>query len=177
MTQPYTGQIEIFGFYFAPSNWALAAGQTLAVQQNTALFSLIGTAYGGDGSRTFQLPNLASRQACGSGQGPNLTQRYVGETFGDFGVSLTIDEMPAHIHNMDIFLGAPNQTAVPTANSTIGTPQSAGGHLMYAMPDAPSVMAPGMVQPTGSNVPHSNVQPYLALNYCIALQGNFPPWT
>lgn len=174
MTEPFTGQIEIYGFSFAPSKWAFAAGQTLAVQQNTALFSLIGSIYGGDGARTFQLPNLASRQACGSGPGPNLTPRVVGDSFGSFGVSLTVDEIPAHTHNMDIFIAAPDQTAVPTANSTIGIPPSTGSHLMYAMAGTPAVMAAGMVQPTGSNTPHNNVQPYLALNYCIALQGVFP---
>ena len=176
MTQPFTGEIQIYGFYFAPSRWAFAAGQTIAVQQNTALFSLIGTTYGGDGSRTFQLPNLASRQACGSGTGPNLTQRVVGETFGEFGVSLTVDQMPSHVHSMNVFITAPDQTAVPNANSTIGIPGSSM-HSMYAAPGAAAVMSPVMVQPTGSNVPHNNVQPYLALNYCIALQGNFPSFS
>jgi microcystin-dependent protein len=176
MTEPYVGQIEIYGFYFAPARWAFAAGQLVPVQQNTALFSLIGSTYGGDGTRTFQLPNLASRQACGSGQGPGVTQRRVGDTFGDFAVSLTVDQMPGHNHGMNIFISAPNPTAIPDANSTISVPGATSGHSMYAVPGAAATMAPTMVLPTGSNVPHDNVQPYLALNYCIALSGEFPSW-
>ena len=173
MTEPFTGEIQIFGFYFAPTQWAFAAGQTIAIQQNTALFSLIGATYGGDGTRTFQLPNLASRQACGSGQGPGLAQRDIGEPFGDFGISLTVQEMPAHIHDMDVFTTSPSQTAVPGTNSTIGIPGN-NLHSMYAMPGTAAIMAPGMVQPAGNSAQHNNVQPFLALNYCIALQGTFP---
>ena len=174
MTEPYIGQIEIYGFNFPPLHWAFAAGQTIAIRQNTALFSLIGTLYGGNGSTTFMLPNLASRQACGSGDGSTLTPRQLGETFGDFAVTLTTDTMPTHNHGMNVYTGSSKTTVEPSSNSMLGTFATTA---IYAAPDSPTQMSPMMVQPAGGNQPHNNTQPYLGLNYSIALEGAFPSFS
>lgn len=176
MTEPYIGQIEIFGFNFAPYQWAFAAGQLIPIRQNTALFSLIGTIYGGDGQTTFALPNLASCQACGSGQGPGLTDRQLGELFGAFSVSLTTEEMPAHTHEMDIQIPNGDEVAAPGNNAAMGTVYS-GNFMMYAQPATAAPMSPMMLQPAGSSLPHNNTQPYLGVNYSIALAGNFPAFS
>lgn len=174
MSQPFLGQIQMFAGSFAPHNWALAAGQLLAIRQSTALFSLLGTNFGGNGTVTFQLPNLASLQACGSGAGPGLTPRVIGEMFGSQTVTLTTDTMPAHNHVMDSCTGSPNPTAVPAANSCISGFTTTT--LVYVAPDAPAAMNPGMVLPgpIGGGQPHENLQPYLGLTFCIAMDGTFP---
>ena len=172
MTEPFIGEIQIYGFSYAPANWALAAGQLMAIRQNTALFALIGTVYGGNGTITFQLPNLASMQACGTGQGPGLTDRVIGEQFGDYAVALTNDTMPAHNHGMNTYFNSPAPTVVPTSTSAIGSNQN---FKVYTPPgDTPTPMSPMMIQPTGGGQPHANVQPYLGVTMCIALQGIFP---
>lgn len=176
MTEPYIGQIEIYGFNFPPRQWAFASGQTIPIQQNTALFSLIGTIYGGNGQTTFQLPNLASLQACGSGSGPGLVPRDLGEVFGSYTVTLTAGEIPFHNHGMSTCTGSPNPTVVPSTNSCLGAFPS-GGPLIYATPDQPALMNPMMVEPFGGNQPHPNLQPYLALNFSIALEGVFPAFS
>lgn len=173
MSDPYIGQIEIYGFSFAPYQWAFAGGQTIAIQQNAALYSLLGTTYGGNGTSTFQLPNLASRQACGSGQGPNLSSRQLGEPFGDFAVSLSQDEMPSHNHGMNVYLTADPKTVEPTASSAISVPGP--DFRVYATaPGTAAAFNPTFVQPAGASQPHMNAQPYLGLNFSIALVGNFP---
>src|SRR5687768_9561104 len=103
MTEPFIGQIQIFGFNFAPRGWAFCNGATLAIQQNTALFALLGTQYGGNGTTTFQLPNFVNRAGCTQGQGPALTPHSIGENFGSNSVTLTSQEMPAHTHPMQIY--------------------------------------------------------------------------
>lgn len=175
MTEPYVGQIEIYGFSFAPLNWALAAGQLIAIQQNTSLFALIGTAYGGNGSTNFALPNLASSQACGAGQGTGgLTDREIGEQFGAFNVTLTLQELPIHNHGMNCFEPASPELQVPTTSTGIGTVGNGSFFLYGATGGATATMAPNMIQPAGGNQPHPNQQPYLGLNYSIALVGTFP---
>jgi microcystin-dependent protein len=174
MTEPYLGEIQILGFTFPPYQWAFAGGQLVPIQQNSALFALIGTLYGGNGQTNFQLPNLASRQACGAGQGPTLTNRELGETFGSFQVSLTNDEIPSHNHIMTEYVPTSAETVGPTVTSGIGTVESGNFTAFASVPGAPVAMNPMMVQPAGSNIPHNNIQPYLGLNFSIALAGTFP---
>jgi microcystin-dependent protein len=174
MTQPYLGEIQIFGFNFAPRQWALCNGTTLAVSQNTALFSLLGTNYGGNGTSTFQLPNLTNRSPCSQGQGPGLTSRVIGETFGEDSVTLTQAEMPAHIHTAVLHRTtvATNKAATPAAGYGLYVPADKTSAVPNGTPN--TTFAPNMIGTTGGNQPHDNHQPYLALNFCIALYGNFP---
>ena len=174
MTEPYLGEIQILGFSFAPYQWAFASGQLVPIQQNAALFSLIGTLYGGNGQTNFQLPNLASRQACGAGQGPGLTDRELGEPFGSFQVSLTNDEIPGHNHIMTEYVPTSAETVGPGVTSGIGIVESGNFTAFASTPGTAVQMNPMMVQPAGSSIPHNNIQPYLGLNYSIALSGNFP---
>lgn len=174
MTEPYLGEIQILGFNFPPYQWAFASGQILPISQNTGLFSLIGALYGGDGRVTFMLPNLASRQACGTGQGPGLTERQAGDTFGDANVMLLDSEIPQHNHVMNIYTGASAPTVKPQPDGTLGTFYSVGEPLFLAAPGAATTMHPMMVQPAGGSLPHDNAQPYLGLNFSIALAGDFP---
>ncbi|AJP72625.1 phage tail protein [Sphingomonas hengshuiensis] len=177
MTQPYLGQIEIYGFNFPPNGWAFAAGQTLPLAQNTALFSLIGVTFGGNGTTSFLLPNLASRMACGTGQGPGLSDRPLGVTFGTEQVTLSMNEMPSHQHALNACLpaGPTDVSATPSPNTAPGI-SSTGESAMYAPlgGEDMTMMNPMAIQPTGGSLPHNNVQPFLGLNYSIALAGIFP---
>ena len=179
MSEPFIGEIQMFGFDYNPYGWAYCNGATMAVQQNTALYSLLGVAYGGNGTSTFMLPNLTSRAACSMGQGPGLTPRDMGETFGDFAVTLNQSQMPTHQHDITVF-----QQSDATKRS--GTPTSGGGlcqpgantvkPFSTAAPNTP--MSPTMLKPvTNGGLPHSNQQPYLAVNFCIALNGVFPSFS
>ena len=172
MTEPFIGQIQIFGFNFAPRGWAFCAGQTLPIQQNTALFALLGTQYGGNGSSTFQLPNFVNRAGCEQGRGPGLTDRSMGETFGSNSVTLTTNEMPTHNHIVQLY--GQNDTSKragsPSSGNSLGTPASFA--FVPGTPNAP--FSPSTVLPTGNGQPHENRQPYLAMNFCIALEGIFP---
>jgi microcystin-dependent protein len=174
MTDPFLGEVQIFGFPFAPSGWVLCNGTTLPLSQNAALYSLIGTTYGGNGTSTFQVPNLVNRSPCSQGTGPALTQRVIGESFGEGSVSLVTSELPRHNHVVSF-----QRTA--TAADKKGTPQagyglSGIGHANQFVPsNSPNTtFAPTMVSFAGQNTPHDNHQPYLALNFCLALSGAFP---
>ena len=172
MADPYVGEIKMFAGNFAPRMYALCNGQLLAIAQNTALFSLLGTIYGGDGRVTFGLPNLQGSAAMFWGQGPGLSLRQIGQTGGETTVSLLTTEMPSHNHLMqgttgDGILGDPN-------GATFGA-GSRGNPPFYAAQGTAVPMAPQAIGITGSGQPHNNMQPYLAVNFIIALQGVYPP--
>ena len=173
MTTPFLGEIQVFGFQFAPIQWAFCNGATLNIRQYTALFSLLGTYYGGDGVNTFQIPNLAARAACNQGQGPGLTQRDIGEPFGTQSVTLTTQTMPGHNHSFAVY-NQPDSTKranTAKAGNTLIVPGQADPFLVG---NGNTAFAPNMLGVTGGSQPHENQQPFLALNYSIALSGAFP---
>jgi microcystin-dependent protein len=170
MSDPFVAEIRLFPFNFAPKGWAFCNGQLLPIAQNTALFSLLGTNYGGDGRTTFGLPNLQGASPVASGQGPGLSQRYLGELGGSASVTLISTEMPYHTH----LVQASTQEA--GARSPSGELFAAEvGVASYATPGAGALLAGQAVGVAGGSQPHNNRPPYLALNFCIALQGVFPP--
>ena len=177
MSEPFLGEIQIFGFNFAPKGWAFCSGATMPIQQNIALFSLLGTQYGGNGQTTYQLPNLAGRAACSQGQGPGLTPRTIGEPFGSSAVTLLSTEIPNHTHTLQFFnQGDPNKRlSTPQANAALNLPSQAASKF-FAPAGAMAPLAATALQPAGGSQPHENRQPYLALNFCIALQGVFPQY-
>jgi len=177
MTTPYLGEIQIFGFNFAPIGWAQCNGALLPIRQYTALFSLIGTTYGGNGTSTFALPNLMGCVPCGQGQGLGLTPRYMGESFGDSAVTLNTTTIPAHTHPMTLFVqtDASKRVGMPATNYGVLTPGQANAFVSGAQVNAP--FASNTIGFTGGNQPHENRQPFLVLNYCIALQGDFPQFS
>lgn len=174
MADPFVAEIRIFPFNFAPRGWAWCDGQLLPLSQNTALFSLLGTTYGGNGKSNFALPDLQGRAPMHPGQGPGLSLYDLGETGGTETVTLLESEMPAHPHQFNAS-GAPADAQQPTGNS----PARVIGALPYATPTgAPLVpMAFEADVPAGGDMPHNNMMPYLTLYFCIALQGVFPPRT
>jgi microcystin-dependent protein len=175
MTSPFTGEIQIFGFNFPPIGWAFANGATIAIQQNTFLFALIGTTYGGNGTTTFQLPNLVGRGPGGQGSGPGLTPRVIGETYGEFNVALINATMPPHLHTM--VASNPPAGVTPVATATAGAALARFGGTDALVPNNPTpnaTLAPAAVVVTGGSIPHPNQQPYLTVNFCIALNG-VPP--
>lgn len=177
MTSPFLGEIQVFGFNYAPAGWASCNGATLQIRQFTALFSLIGTQYGGDGVNTFQLPNFTGRAPCSQGQGPGLTSRTIGETFGSESVQLDLTQIPNHTHQLTV-ARQPNTTLqhnVPLANDGLIT---IGGTNTFLPTATPTVaFAAAAISPQGGNQAHENRQPLLALNFCIALQGEFPAFS
>jgi len=174
MTEPFLGEIQLFGFPFTPSDWAACNGATLSLQQNTALYSLLGVAYGGNGTSTFQLPNLTSRAPGGIGSGGTTSPRVAGETYGEFDHTLTVQEMPSHSHGFSVF-AQPNEamlTSVPAVGSALVTPATTSPYVPGATPS--TTYAPTAIGIAGGGQPHENCQPYLGLNFCIALSGVFP---
>lgn len=169
MSDPFVAEIRVLPFNFAPRGWASCDGQLMPISQNTALFSLVGTYYGGDGRSTFALPNLGGRFATSSGTGPGLSPRDVGETVGQAAVSLAPSEMPGHTHT----LGAGSSPAATSPAGNVMAP-TANGSSVYRAPGAPAPMAAATISPAGGGQPHENRQPFLALTFCIALQGIFP---
>lgn len=170
MSDPFVAEIRVLPFNFAPRGWANCDGQLMPISQNTALFSLIGTYYGGDGKSNFALPNLGGRFAMGPGQGAGLSPRDLGETTGQASVALIASEMPGHSHGLRA--GSSPGSTSPAGN--VMAPTATGG-VVYRAPGAPAVMAGAAISPAGAGQPHENRQPYLALTFCIALQGIFPP--
>ncbi|RWA69325.1 tail fiber protein [Mesorhizobium sp.] len=174
MTTPFLGEIQVFGFNFAPRGWAFCSGSLVPIQQYSALFALLGVNYGGNGTTNFQLPNFAGRAGCSQGQGPGLTLRTIGETFGENSETLTLAEMPAHMHQFTIYNqpDVAKKAASPSAGNSLTSPTDTSAFVAGAQPNAK--FPANMIGFTGGSQPHENRQPYLALNYCVALQGVFP---
>jgi microcystin-dependent protein len=174
MANPYVAEIRIFPFNFAPRGWAMCNGQLLPISQNTALFSLLGTTYGGDGKSNFALPNLQGCAPMDPGQGPGLSLHDLGETGGSQTVTLLTSEMPAHSHSFSADPSAKKEST-SVANNTPAA--AAAGESFYSTSTPNAQMHGQTLSPTGGNLPHDNMQPYLGLNFCIALQGIYPPRT
>ena len=174
MADPFVAEIRIFPFNFAPKGWAFCDGQILPLSQNTALFSLLGTTYGGDGKSNFALPNMQGNAPMHPGQGPGLSLHDLGETGGSETVTLLESEIPSHSHALMATTQTGNQ-APPAGNSIARTT----GFQPYLPPaGAPlASLSSSALPPAGGDQPHNNMQPYLTLNFCIALQGVFPPRT
>jgi microcystin-dependent protein len=180
MSEPFVAEITIFGFNFPPKGWAFCQGQLLPISQNTALFSLLGTMYGGDGKSTFALPNLQDRTANGQGKGAGLEEYFIGQEGGTPTVTLLGTEMPAHSH---FFSASTNQgTTVTASNNQPGLAQGGtkvntfNANIYNTNPaQATTTLSPAAIGIAGGSLPHNNMQPYLTLNFCIAMQGVFPP--
>jgi microcystin-dependent protein len=167
VTEPFLGEIKLLPYTFAPKGWAFCNGQILPINQNTALFSLLGTNYGGNGVSTFALPDLRGRVPIHFGQGPGLSSYVLGQVGGPETVTLTSNQIPAHSHTVQA------GTNATTKNPTNSYPGFTGGGSSYT--DTPTgTMNPAMVNPNSGGQPFSIVQPYLVLTWCIALEGIFP---
>ena len=175
MSNPYVGEIRIFGFNFAPVGWATCDGQILSISQNTALFSLLGTNYGGNGTTTFALPNFQGDTGVNQGQGPGLSQYFVGQQSGTTTVTLNQNNLPQHNHVINT-RGAGNSTQglhAPTSTAFLG---DSDPDRLYNTTATPTLsMAPQAIGSSGQGQPHDNMQPYLVLLFCIALRGVYPP--
>jgi microcystin-dependent protein len=167
MADPFVAEIRIFPFDYAPQGWAWCDGQLLPLSQNTALFSLLGTTYGGDGKSNFALPDLQGRAPMHPGQGPGLSLRDLGEAGGSETVSLLESEIPSHAHTLAVSVRPAD--ALNPGGLSPGT-----GNALYAAPGPLAGMAPEALAPAGGDQPHNNMQPYLTTYFCIALQGIFP---
>ena len=173
---PFVAEIRIFPFNFAPKGWAFCDGQILPLSQNTALFSLLGTTYGGDGKSNFALPNMQGNAPMHPGQGPGLSLHDLGEAAGEEFVSLLESEIPSHSHTMMCLPAPANRTAA--VGNAIARVQGLTGPYVAASPlPVLTNMADSTIAPAGGDQPHNNMQPYLTLNFCIALQGVYPPRT
>ena len=176
MSDQFVAEIRIFPFNFPPTGWAFCDGQLLPISQNTALFSLLGTTYGGDGKSTFALPDMQGNAPMQPGQGQGLSLRDLGEISGVETITLLQSEIPVHTHALmaNAFQG---DKTVPAPTTSLA--ESQGGAVYVAGNPLPALaqMAIQALPPAGGGLPHNNMQPYLTLNFCIALQGIFPPRT
>lgn len=168
MSDPYVGEIRMFAGNFAPVDWAFCNGQMLPISENQALFTLIGATYGGDGTRTFALPDLRGRLPVHDGQGTGLTLRKLGQSFGSETVTLTVSQIPAHTHNL-------------MGNSSDATSSSPSGAVLAGATQVYAGGTPGLlpladstVSPVGGSQPHDNVMPFFCMNFIICVQGLFP---
>jgi microcystin-dependent protein len=173
MADPFVAEIRIFPFNFAPKGWAWCDGQLLPLSQNTALFSLLGTTYGGNGKSNFALPDLQGRAPMHPGQGPGLSLHDLGETGGSQTVTLLESEIPAHPHVMRAS-GDVADNNVP-ANAMLAKPIGRGNNLYITVTSPLVALNNSALAPAGGDQPHNNMQPYLTFYFCIALQGVFPP--
>jgi microcystin-dependent protein len=172
VADPFVAEIRIFGFNFPPTGWATCDGQLLPISQNTALFSLIGTFYGGDGKSTFGLPNLQGSAPIHQGQGPGLSEYFIGQSAGSETVTLLGSETPVHTHNL-MASPDPGDLPAPAPDRSLARSQP----FIYKQPAGaatPEGLAFQAVGVTGGSQPHNNMMPFLTLNFCIALQGIFP---
>ena len=173
MSEPFLAEIRLFGFNFAPVGWAFCDGQILPITQNTALFSLIGTYYGGNGTSNFALPNLQGSVPLQQGQGGGLSPYDLGQTAGVPSVTLVSSQMPAHGHPLGCSTAAANQTS-PAGAVPAAPPAQRGQNSFASSLGTSPTMKADMLVPAGGNGPHNNMPPYLSLNFCIALSGIFP---
>ena len=172
MSNPFVAEIRMFPFNFAPKGWAWCDGQLLPISQNTALFSLLGTTYGGDGKATFALPDLQGSSPMAPGQGPGLSLHDLGEQAGTSSVTLLVSEIPVHTHALE---GAPanfpGNSDVPTGNAMAKSTQ---GNVYVPDSNPSATMAPQTLSLAGGSLPHNNMMPYLTVYFAIAMQGVFP---
>jgi microcystin-dependent protein len=178
MADPFVAEIRIFGFNFAPKGWAFCNGQLLPLSQNTALFSLLGTTYGGDGKSTFALPDMQGSAPMQPGQGQGLSLRDLGEQGGSETVTLLPSEMPVHVHTVNattINANTDQPTGAILARGNYNLQGNSGAVPMYSAAAPNARMGFQAMAVAGGDLPHNNMQPYLTLNFCIALQGVFPP--
>jgi microcystin-dependent protein len=178
MANPYIGEIRCFGFNFAPVGWAFCNGQLLSIAQNEALFAIIGTTYGGDGQTTFGLPNLQGQIPMHWGNGPGGFNTSIGQVQGTTSVTLTTNQIPAHTHSVTAMEvpsgGVPERTAVPNSNTYFGPTQPPNAAYNLTPPSVTAAFSSKAIATQGGSQPHDNMQPYLVLNFCIALEGIFP---
>lgn len=172
MADPFVAEIRIFPFNFAPKGWAWCDGQLLPLSQNTALFSLLGTTYGGNGKSNFALPDLQGRAPMHPGQGPGLSLHDLGEQGGSETVTLLESEIPSHNHALSF---SPNLGNTNNPGGAFYAAPRSG--FLYAPPSNLTAISPSALAPSGGDQPHNNMQPYLTFYFCIALQGVFPPRT
>lgn len=171
---PYIGDIRLFAGSFAPRGWMLCAGQLLSISEQSTLFAIIGTTYGGDGVTTFQLPDLRGRLPVGQGNGPGLTPRVIGEQFGVESVTLLTPQIPSHSHSLSASTASPSTSPNPTGNVFA---HSNTDNIYAPLPSSgadPQVMNVLSVQATGGTQPHNNIMPTTAINYIICIEGIFP---
>jgi microcystin-dependent protein len=170
MTSPFVGEIRMFGGNFAPTGWALCNGQLLPISQNSALFSILGTTYGGNGTSNFALPNMQARTPLHWGQAPGLSLYDLGEQTGTSAVTLLLSEIPQHNHLVNA-----SQGFTADSNSPLGNYPAYGNNgNIYGKGATSATFTPTAVIPTGGNIPHNNLQPYLVVTFIIALQGVYP---
>lgn len=172
MSNQYVGELRLVAFNFNPTGWAEASGQLLPISQNTALFSLLGTYYGGDGRSTFALPNMQGNVAIGMGQGSGLSPYSLGEPGGSQTVTLVDGEAPVHTHAFRADVGLHADLPLPTGNAVAAT---SGTNYVYGQGTSLVQFSTQMLSTFGGSQPHNNMMPFLTLNWLIALQGVFPP--
>ena len=171
MSDQFLAEIRIFPFNFPPTGWAFCNGQLMPLSQNTALFALLGTTYGGDGKSTFALPDMQGNAPMQPGQGQGLSLRDLGEMSGTEAITLLVSEIPIHTHSLMASVD-PADAQIPSVNATLA--RSSGGDAYTTNTSGLVQLAPQALAPAGGSLPHNNMQPYLTLNFCIALQGIFP---
>ena len=171
MSDQFVAEIRIFPFNFPPTGWAFCNGQLQPISQNTALFSLLGTFYGGDGKSTFALPDMQGNAPMQSGQGQGLSDRFIGELSGSESITLLVSEIPLHTHQLMVSAEV-GDVQTPTVDTALA--RSGGGNAYTTTQVSLVQLAQQKLAPAGGSLPHNNMQPYLTLNFCIALQGIFP---
>jgi microcystin-dependent protein len=171
MAQPYIGEIRLFAGNFAPAGWTFCQGQLLPISENDALFTLIGTTYGGDGQATFALPDLRGRVPIHQGQGSGVSSRILGEAGGVEQVTLTVNQIPAHSHPL---VGSTQVASTATPQGSVPAQDNIVGVDFYIEDNATANMAPAAIGSVGGSQPHTNFQPYICINYIISLFGIYP---